>query len=118
MAFITGKANIIGGNIYSSQFCPLNIGKNLDTTINKMIEDNKLSDNNSGIVFTMHVNGELGCFDIEKNINKNFPKVKSGIFCGDIPKKWVPRKDKESFNNYKTRMETIKQINMFKQYTT
>ena len=79
--------------------------KNLDSTINKMINDKKLSDNDAGIVFTMHVNGELGCFDIEKNINKNFPKVKSGIFCGDIPKKWVPRKDKESFNNYKTRIQ-------------
>ena len=27
-----------------------NKNKNLDTTINKMIEDNKLSDNNAGIV--------------------------------------------------------------------
>ena len=52
-----------------------NKNKNLDTTINKMIEDNKLSDNNAGIVFTMHVNGELGCFDVEQNINKNFPKL-------------------------------------------
>ena len=53
--------------------------ENLDDTINKMINDEKLSDENAGIVFTMHVNGELGCFDVEQNINKNFPDIKSGF---------------------------------------
>lgn len=62
MAFITGKANIIGGNIYSSQFCPLNIGKNLDTTIN----------NNTRVheIYTKHLDliGELKITDCQDNV--------------------------------------------------
>ena len=40
--------------------------EDLDDTMNKMINNENLSDKNAGIVFTMHVNGELGCFDVEK----------------------------------------------------
>ena len=31
MAFLTGKANITGGFIYSNEFCPLYIGKHSET---------------------------------------------------------------------------------------
>ena len=54
----------------------------------------------------MHVNGELG-FSILKKIFKNFPKVKSGIFCGDICI------DKESFNNYKTNNSKLQKLNNY-----
>ena len=79
--------------------------EDLDDTMNKMINNENLSDKNAGIVFTMHVNGELGCFDVEQNINKNFPEIKSGIFCGRIPNDWSPRIEEETFNNYKTRIQ-------------
>jgi len=78
---------------------------NLDLTINKMINDHNLSDISAGIVFTMHVNGELGCFDVEQKIRNKFPGIKSGIFCGSIPNDWTPRLEEESFNNYKRRIQ-------------
>ena len=57
-----------------------NKNKNLDSTINKMINDKKLSDNDAGIVFTMHVNGELVVLMLNKILIKIFRKLNQAFF--------------------------------------
>ena len=62
-------------------------------TLNQIIshkeEEGFFSNNSAGIVFTMHVNGSLGCFPLEQNFKKNHPNIKTGIFSGKQPDYWT-----------------------------
>ena len=60
MAFLTGKANITGGNIYGTEFCPLYIGKPPTNCINNFSRVNEL--------FTKHIDLE-GTLSIKDSTN-------------------------------------------------
>lgn len=62
MAFLTGKADITGGYIYGSEFCPLYIGKKTDSTQTDLTRLSEL--------FTKHLDlkGELEIKDCSNNV--------------------------------------------------
>jgi ATP-dependent DNA helicase RecQ len=52
----------------------------------------------AGLIFTPHVNGEFGCYDLRKDIKKKFPRIYSGFFCGDVPKAFKEEQSKRKEN--------------------
>lgn len=72
MAFLTGKANIVGGYIYSSEFCPIILGKN---NLGNLTNHSRISElycknfNNNG---TLSINDSLNnnriCLDNNNNL--------------------------------------------------
>ncbi len=54
-----------------------------------MSSDIMKSKYDAGLVFTMHVNGALGCCDLEKTLKTDLPELKIGIYSGQQPKFWV-----------------------------
>ncbi len=73
--------------------------------ITEMKNLGNLSEKQAGIVFTMHVNGDLGCFKVEQNIKKSNKDITTGIYCGDEPKNWTKKQINEKFDNYKVRIQ-------------
>jgi len=62
--------------------------KHLNEIISSFMKKGMPSANKAGIIFTPHVNGEYGCYDVMLNIKNSFPQIKMGIFPGNEPKKW------------------------------
>ena len=77
----------------------------LEQIIAEMKEKNILTDGDAGIVFTMHVNSLIGCMTVEQSLNRLYPNVKTGIFCGDEPKNWKEKRNNEKFDQYKARIQ-------------
>ena len=73
--------------------------------ITEMKNLGNLSEKQAGIVFTMHVNGDLGCFKVEQNIKKSNKDITTGIYCGDEPKNWTKKQINEKFDDYKVRIQ-------------
>ena len=76
----------------------------LDKIVLQKKVEGKLSNDASGIVFTPHINWKFGCFPLEQDIKKKYPSLKTGIFCGDQPKKWTSKNNlspNSNFEDYK-----------------
>ena len=77
----------------------------LEQIIDEMKEKNILTDGDAGIVFTMHVNSSIGCMSVEQSLNRLYPDIKTGVFCGDEPVKWKEKRNDEKFDQYKARVQ-------------
>jgi len=77
MAFLVGKANITGGNIYGSEFCSLSIGSKPNDTLNEFTRVNKL--------FTKHLDlhGELQINDCSNNVRVQLDNTGLLQFSGE-----------------------------------
>ena len=73
--------------------------------ITEMKNLGSLSEKQAGIVFTMHVNGDLGCSKIEQDIKKYNKDITTGIYCGDKPNNWTEKEVNEKFDDYKIRIQ-------------
>ena len=85
-----------------------NKGENLLNNILEMKNSGTLSNEQAGIVFTMHANNFLGCHTVEQNIKKFDKNISTGIFSGDKPKDWHPQ-EPENNKEYKKATENQKQ---------
>ena len=68
--------------------------------ITEMKKSDSLSNEQAGIVFTMHANNFLGCLEVEQNIKKFNKNISTGIFSGDKPRNWHPQ-NKDIIKEYK-----------------
>ena len=78
-----------------------NKNENLLKNITEMKNIGYLSEEQAGIIFTMHVENYIGCVEVEQNINKFDKDISTGIFSGKAPKKWKSFQNEEQFNLYK-----------------
>jgi ATP-dependent DNA helicase RecQ len=65
-----------------------------------MDSDIMQNENDAGLIFTMHKNGKLGCCELELEINKDLPDIKTGIYASNPePTKWVSPDGKNNSGN-------------------
>ena len=81
----------------------MNKKSSLEETIKSFLEKGMPSSQKAGIVFTPHVNGEFGCYEVMTQINKIFPTIKTGFFSGSAPKLW----DGVSIDDYKKNTQKL-----------
>ncbi len=84
--------------------------KKLEETVFKMIKKSYLSNNSAGIVFSPFVNNEYGSFNLEQTIKRVFPNIKTGLFSGKAPEKWISNNNKfkkrsDEFEIYKKKVQ-------------
>ncbi len=65
-------------------------------------------DTKSGIIFTPHVNGKKGCYEISEEISCKF-NVKCPYYSGSVPKKSYM--SEEEFSKYKSNVQTSFKLN-------
>jgi ATP-dependent DNA helicase RecQ len=100
-----------GKDIYDKKTALFNLIRNLD----KKHEIFKKDPNNvkSGLIFTPHVNGKLGCYKLSQEITSKF-KINAKWYSGKIPKKnKTPIMSRGSFDNYKKKVQDEFQDNKF-----
>lgn len=108
-----------GKDIYDKKTALFNLINNLD---NKHKIFNQDSNNfKSGLIFTPHVNGELGCYKLSQEITSKY-KINAEWYSGEVPKKTSYYKDKktktpimprEVFDKYKKKVQDDFQDNKF-----
>jgi len=108
-----------GEDIYEKESVLFNLIKSLNNKhdVFKLNSDST----KSGLIFTPHVDGELGCYKLSKNISKEFD-VDTKWYSGRIPtiniyeqgkKIKEPIMSREVFDNYKKRVQDNFQNNKF-----
>jgi ATP-dependent DNA helicase RecQ len=69
-------------------------------TIDRIKNSNIILDkDDAGIIFTMFVNYSLGCLFVQQELKKDLPKLRSAIFSGSEPDKWVKDEGNDWFSH-------------------